>query len=462
MNIKIYYSWHIVIVNTLLLMGCGREFLEPKSNSSIVVPKSLDDFEKMLDNSVINTAAGLPLLSCDDYTISDSALWAAATPTQRNAYIWAADIYEGDTEVADWNIVYRSVFYANSVLQSLSEQRTYKDIGRAEFTEGWAYFVRAFAFYDLLKNFAPTYKNQNNAQTAMGIPLKLTANVDEVKQRSSVWEGYQQVISDVKKAIPLLPKEVQSLYRNRPSRPAAYALLAKVYLSMSDYESAERYADSCLTLHDKLIDYNTIDLNAVTPFKKTNEEVLLYANQVNGQYNYILYNPTVNIQVDTILYNSYKGGDLRKQLFFIKSGLFIKPKRGYAETLTLSFTGLATDEIYLIKSECAARRSDLTLSQYYLNHLLKNRFKGESFVPVQFVDAKVALQEIKKERRKELFWRSGTRWEDIKRYNDEGEKITLIRKLGVKNYQLLPGSPRYVFPIPDDEIALSRITQNPR
>ena len=231
---------------------------------------------------------------------------------------------------------------------------------------------------------------------------------------------------------------------------------------MSDYESAERYADCCLALQDKLIDYNTIDLNAVTPFKKTNEEVLLYANQVNGQYNYVLYNPTVNIQVDTVLYNSYNVAYLRKQLFFIKSGLFIKPKRGYAETLTLSFTGLATDEIYLIKSECAARRSDLTLSQYYLNHLLKNRFKGESFVPVQFVDAKVALQEIKKERRKELFWRSGTRWEDIKRYNDEGEKITLIRKLGVKNYQLLPGSPRYVFPIPDDEIALSRINQNPR
>lgn len=462
MNTKIYNKWYFLLILLPLLLSCGKDFLEPKSTSAIVIPKTLDDFEKILDNSVINTGAGLPLLSCDDYFIGDSALWASASATQKNTYIWAADIYEGGTEIADWNIVYRSVFYSNSVLLQLSQSEVYADQDRADFTKGWAHFVRAAAFYDLLKNFSQTYKSETEAKVNLGIPLKLTANVDEIQQRASVWDGYQQVIADLNVAIPLLPKEIPTVYRNRPSRPAAYALLAKVYLSMLDYTQAELYADSCLSLYDKLMDYNLIDRNAVTPFKKTNDEVLLYANQVNGQYNYVLYNPTVNIMVDTVLYKSYKDGDLRKQLFFIKNGLFIKPKRGYAETLSLSFTGLATDEVYLIKSECAARRSDVPVALDYLNKLLQKRFTVESYKAVSINNPKLLLEEIKKERRKELFWRAGIRWEDIKRYNDEGEQIILSRKLGSKSYQLLPGSPRYIFPIPDDEITLSRIIQNPR
>lgn len=462
MNTKIYNKWYFLLFLLPFLLSCGKDFLEPKSNSAIVIPKTLDDFEKILDNSVINSGAGLPLLSCDDYFIGDSALWASSSATQKKAYIWAADIYEGETEVADWNIVYRSVFYSNSVLHQLSQSAVYADQDRADFTKGWAHFVRAAAFYDLLKNFSKTYKNETEAKVNLGIPIKLTANVDEIQQRAPVWDGYQQVIADLNVAIPLLPKEIPTVYRNRPSRPAAYALLSKVYLSMLNYRQAELYADSCLSLYDKLMDYNLIDRNAITPFKKTNDEVLLYANQVNGQYNYILYNPTVNIMVDTVLYRSYKEGDLRKQLFFIKNGLFIKPKRGYAETLSLSFTGLATDEIYLIKAECAARRSDVAVALDYLNKLLQKRFTVESYKVVSINNPMLLLEEIKKERRKELFWRAGIRWEDIKRYNDEGEQIILSRKLGSKSYQLLPGSPRFVFPIPDDEITLSRIIQNPR
>lgn len=462
MNTKICNKWYLLLFLFPFVLSCGKGFLEPKSNSAIVIPKTLDDFEKILDNSTINATSGLSLVSCDDYFIGDSALWTSASATQKNAYIWAADIYEGGTEIADWNIVYRSVFYANSVLHQLSQNSKYSDPGRADFTKGWAHFVRASAFYDLLKNFSKTYKNEMEAKINLGIPLKLTANIDEIKQRSSVWEGYEQVIADLNVAIALLPKEISVVFRNRPSRPAAYALLSKVYLSMSNYTHAELYADSCLALYDKLIDYNLIDKNSITPFKKTNDEVLLYANQVNGQYNYVLYNPTVNITVDSVLYKSYKEGDLRKQLFFIKSGLFIKPKRGYAETLSLSFTGLATDEIYLIKAECAARRSDVPIALSYLNKLLQKRFTIESYNKVSINNARLLLEEIKKERRKELFWRAGTRWEDIKRYNDEGEQIILSRKLGSKIYQLLPGSPRYVFPIPDDEITLSRIVQNPR
>tara|TARA_R110002033_G_scaffold36621_1_gene75228 strand:+ start:3737 stop:3916 length:180 start_codon:yes stop_codon:yes gene_type:complete len=58
-------------------------------------------------------------------------------------------------------------------------------------------------------------------------------------------------------------------------------------------------------------------------------------------------------------------------------------------------------------------------------------------------------------------WR-GLRWQDIRRLNKEGAGITLTRTLKGENYTLPPNDPRYIFPIPDDEIALSGIKQNVR
>jgi hypothetical protein len=71
------------------------------------------------------------------------------------------------------------------------------------------------------------------------------------------------------------------------------------------------------------------------------------------------------------------------------------------------------------------------------------------------------LEKILIERRKSLIWRS-LRWTDLRRLNKEGKNIELKRKLGDLEFTLAPNSPLYVLPIPDDEIALSGITQNKR
>jgi starch-binding outer membrane protein, SusD/RagB family len=68
---------------------------------------------------------------------------------------------------------------------------------------------------------------------------------------------------------------------------------------------------------------------------------------------------------------------------------------------------------------------------------------------------------IEAERKKELVWR-GLRWGDLKRYNKEGQNITLTRLLNGQTITLAPNDLRYVLPIPQYEINLSGIAQNPR
>ena len=137
-------------------------------------------------------------------------------------------------------------------------------------------------------------------------------------------------------------------------------------------------------------------------------------------------------------------------------------KRGYGgPTFLYPFGGLATDEVYLIKAECLARKGQVSESISVLNQLLIKRWKTGTFIPLTAINAQDALSKILTERRKELVFR-GIRWTDLKRLNRENANISLTRTLNGQTFTLLPNELRYVFPIPDDELSQSNIQQNPR
>src|SRR5690606_22868274 len=454
----------LLICCCFVLSACGEEFLDAKPSSDIINPTTIAEYQKLLDHYLILNATGaLPQLSSDEYYIvSNKDYEALPSNTQKNAYIWKEDIYDGEVEIPAWNRLYACVFYANSVLDGLENiEVTSANRDSWEDLRGQALFFRSYAFYDLARNFCSVYDDET-ADSELGIPLKISSGIDKIVPRSTLSETFEQIIKDLMESKELLGNSFSEGNRNRPSRAAVFALLARVYLYMGKYADAELAADSCLKHYNKLIDYNTVDASSSQPFTYTNDEVIFYSAQVISYSTTTGYDNKPAIAVDTNLIELYHEDDLRLSIFFLKNSIGnYNVKRGYAGGGSYPFTGLAVDEVYLIKSECMARRNDAQGAMSFLNALLTNRYKTNSYVPMVVSSATEALEKILLERRKELVWRA-LRWSDLKRLNRDGANITLTRLIGGEEFILPPNSSLYVFPIPDDETLLSGIQQNNR
>lgn len=452
----------ILLLWILMMCQCAKSsFLDVKPNTSIVVPTTLDDMTQLLDNLYVmgynSPISGL--LSGDDYYYpTKEAFNSAPTNVERNYYIWKKDIYEGNKNIEDWNAPYKAILYSNIVLEAfenMSEQDKDSEAGR--FVKGWALFDRGLNYFNLVQTFSPAYE-VSTAQNALGVPLRLSSDINKVVQRASLQQTYDQIILDVKSSANLFANTISLKNPNRPSKSAAYALLARVYLAMNDYVNARTYSDSSLNLYDELLDYNTLD--EAQPFTDFNPEVLV------SRISTLTYSTIVvgygSLFIDTILLKSFDENDLRKQLFFKETKEGYMMKSGYNGVSSIyPFTGIAVDEVYLIKSESESRLGNLTQGLQALNKLLVKRYKKDTFIPYNSTSNLDVINKIILERRKELVWR-GIRWSDLKRLNSIGANISLRRDLDGSVYTLSPNDPRYVMPIPDDEIALSHLQQNER
>lgn len=447
----------------LTMFSCKTDFLDEKPNSGIVVPQNLADIEAFLDNtSEVNKTGGLGQMGADEYEFVDYVAWQSTySSTERNSYIWAKDIYEGYSPIQDWAVPFWSVYYANNALESLKNLNL-PESSEANNIKGWALFVRAYAYHDLVRNFCLAY-DPKTAETDLGLPIRLEPRVDQLQPRSNLKKTYEQIIIDLQNSANLLASNFQDTNRNRPSKAAAYALLARVYLMMNDFKNAETNADQALSLYNKLIDYNTISTTDPIPFKRDNDETIFNASQ------FLLHGITMNNILNTAVFVNpqliklYNVNDLRLSTYFTKNinGNYTK-KVGYNGAGAYPFHGLSVDELYLIKAECLARKEEKEMAQKWLNDLLIKRFiNTEPYIPVTSNTTDELVDIILNERIKELIWR-GIRWSDIKRLNKIGKEIILKRILNGKEYILLPNDVRYAFPIPQEEISLSKIEQNPR
>ncbi|MGN6418664.1 MAG: RagB/SusD family nutrient uptake outer membrane protein [Pseudobacter sp.] len=457
-------TFYLITLLALLfsLPACNKDrFLDAKPNSNIIIPETLDDMIKLLDN-VQDFSPALPQLSCDDYYYPSLVdLQSASSVIERNAYTWESDLLNGQSKILDWNQAYKAVFYANVVIEQLEKSDSKLLNGQqGRNVLATALLKRASAFFELVQCFARSV-DSNSMQQDPGIPLRLSANIDELKQRASVKESYDQVFSDIFRARDLTAVSYEPINRNRASKQAVYGLLARVYLSVRNYEKAGLYADSSLKLYNKLVDYNSLSKTSSSPLSTTNDELVYVINQV-PTYNYTI--PLIlgaTTPVDSNLYRMYASNDLRKEIFFrIASGLPVMKitYNGYV----YPYTGITTSELYLIRSESAARMNNVSEAMQDLNTLLRTRWNNAAVYPEASAGNQTdALDLILTERRKELVWR-GQRWYDLKRYNMHGANITLERMIDGVRYELPPNSPKYVMPIPDDEVLLSGVLQNER
>lgn len=441
----------------LFLLGCvacSESFLEIKPDKKLVVPSTLDDMQALLDFFDVHNAnmPGMGELSSDDYYLLYDRWNTMSSPYMKNGYIWAKEIWEGSTSI-DWNNRYQQIFYANYVLEGLTNTERAVDPGYYDRLKGTALFCRAYAYYQLAQEFCAPY-DQSDSNNGHGLPLRLTSDLNVQVGRASVKETYERVVTDLLEALELLP--VNDPYKTRPVKAAASAFLSRVYLTMQEYGKALTYAETTLAANYKLIDFNNLKTSAAYPMERFNSEVIFHSQMTQ-------YTPlsSSRLIMDSTLFRSYANNDIRKAAWFKSVSGNYTFKGSYCGSLQI-FNGLAVDECYLTKAECLARNGLVTEAISTLNKLLITRYKTGSYTPFSVKDQQEALAIILKERRKELLFR-GIRWTDLRRLNlDASTATTTYRKLNGTVYKLEPKGPNYTLPIADDVIQLSNIPQNIR
>ena len=437
-----------VLAITILWSGCEK-FLDEKPRRSLTVPETIEDFQALLDlyPTINTTDPPCAEISSGDFYLSEADI-ASRSEFERGMYLWQKGNIYGETS-AEWNNVYKPIYFANTVIEGASKYG--KATTAWNNVRGQAHYLRARCYLQAAGIWALAFDGAT-ADTDLGLPLRLNTDFNEPSKRSTLRQTYTQIEKDLKMAIALL--DPQPIHVMRSSKAAAYGLLARSYLLMRNYQQASLYADSSLMLKHDLEDFNLLNATLNYPFLQFNKEVLTFSNMAAPTAL-----STSRAKIVPELMDMYTAADLRKSVYFRSNNNGTFHFRGSYSGTNALFSGVATNEIYLISAECKARLAKIDESLAQLNQLLVTRYIKNQYVPITERNAEVLLNIILLERRKELVMR-GMRWVDVKRLNKEGRNIILKRTYNGVEYVLQPNEARYALPLPEDVIALTGMPQN--
>jgi tetratricopeptide (TPR) repeat protein len=435
-HIKIY----IILAGLLMTMiSCRKGFFDEINNDGLVVPATIEDMQALMDNTIImngatvSGGAPLPMLgesSTDDFYFPDARI-NVFQQVFRDLYIWKPQYLDDEQTVLNWMLPYKAIMYSNIVLDNLKKIDV-PNSAKANNVEGTALFFRAYIYFHLAQVYAVPYTP--NTVSALGLPMRMTSDISLPFARPSLSETYKLILDDAERALGLLPET--ALYKTRPSKGAVYSLLAKIYLVMGSFEKAGENARNALALHNKFLNFNTLDPKVEYPMPVLNDEVIFHINMINTSVN------REGIVSDDLL-KMYGDNDLRKKLYFSSNGLFTG---SYSGGVGL-FGGLTSSENLLIDAECSARGGNFLQARQSMERLRINRFGQNNYSVLDLPDDQL-LSEIISERRRELVLR-GVTWSDLRRLNQESKYArSMFRSFNNQLYELKPNSSCYTFLIP--------------
>ena len=433
-----------------------RKYVEDTPLQSTRVLVYTDDYRLLMnDEGKLEACSGLPtVFSCDDvdFTAPELANAIKLNAINTQMYIWNKPFYTTAQDDYDWNNIYAAMYEINTITEGVMDSRN-GTLAAKQGILGEALVHRAFNYFTLVNLYAKQY-DEKTAATDPGVPLLLKAKLFANLKRASVKEVYDQILADTKAAIPLLPATPDNVIK--PSKAAAYALLAKVYLYMRSFGNAAAYADSALAIKNTLADYN--------PYVATSSYT--FPSQFNDKEVMLRKVPRLTygaVQLSTGLLSLLSTKDIRYKLFvaagsklspqFTGLGFFPRDKYNSGDK---SAVGLTVPDTWLIKAECLARAGDKDNAMKMVNDLRKLRFSAADYADLTATDAADALRIVIEERRREFFGR-GTRWFDQRRLNmDAAFAKPITRTFDGQTFTLQPGSNGYTFPL-----ALSLLVLNP-
>lgn len=447
----------ICILGLLGLNACS-DYLNKESSDEVIV-KTVSDYSELLlgagypepTGSLYNT---LYLLD-DDYMLNENSLddeedYSGAV-SAFPFYTWQANMWERQevnvsTYGESYSPTYTRLMGVNAVLDGIDE--AIGEIEDRDQVKAEALALRGYYYFMLVNLYGEPY---NYNKQALGVPLKLTANMEtNGTARSTVEDVYKQIVSDLKAASDLFEKYPKRRGSYRINLPATNILLSRVYLHMELWDEAIAAATKAIENGGVLTNYVNLKSSSTCISNYNYSEV----EWVYGNGN----TPTRSLPgmvVSTELRNKFleNPNDTRINLWFLinRTNWNITKKRisypsGTPRTPTNS---IRMSEAYLNRSEAYAKKGECVAAWNDLSHLRENRYKEYSETAI--TDATVLLKEIREERRLELCF-DEVRWFDLRRYGMPSiSHLYKVRKSASwQTYTLNEKDPLYTLPLPSD------------
>ena len=423
-----------VALGASILTSCDLDTIPTTSVDAGSVFGKTGDAEKVLNggwnylmetfNSYANPGYGA-MLRANDAMGSDVVLndkYGFRSHNQFNA------IYgKGGTNTLSWLLCYRVINDCNGVLDNIDNaEGTQNDRDRIK---GQALALRGFLYLHLASCYSFAIDKDPNAVCA---PI-YTKSTDEVSAAegmpaSSVSEVYAQSISDLEKALDLIPETYIRNSKHKIDNQVVLGLLSRACLYARQWEKAKNYSDQLLAKNNYLMsesEYKEGFSNA------ENKEWIWGHPQTNDQNNasyqfYYLDTTTpgsyyYSFNVDPYFRDLFEDGDYRKEMIYwatdpgadVESAAYVwmrnaKFKFRDIQNTVADIVLMRVAEIYLINAEAKARLNDPDAVNK-LNELKAAR--GAQAISTSLTGEDL-LEAIWLERRKEL-WGEGFSLIDI-------------------------------------------------
>lgn len=452
MKSTINFTINIVLLLLVVGLGSCKKYLDvlPKGKK---IPTTLADFEALIKDEYSNQRAPITqaVLLLNDRWESQANL--NYYPLWKANYYWDAGanrISLNTTDESAYYTAYAAISSFNLILQYAPTATDATDTDKST-VMAQAKLARAMHYFILVNYYADTYE-ASNAGSKLSVPLIESADVDAPYKQVTIQEMYDYIISNVTDALPNLPDKGATVVHG--TKGAAYAFLARVYLQMSNYDQALSYANQALAVNSSLFDY----VAYYNSYKAQIDQANTYPSLPSPKgydyvENYIFMHGESsssrrenNLRVDRA--SRFEAGDAML-LSRWKSRVVGSETYYYAITTgRYNEAGVTTAEVYLIKAECLARKSDFSGAMDALNAVRIKRVLPANYVALTASTTKEAIDYIRRSKDNETLF-GIVAFGDVRRFNkDPLYARTLTKTENGATVSLTPDSHLWTMPIP--------------
>ena len=364
---------------------------------------------------------------------------------------------------------------ANPVLLNIDDAEG--DREKANRLKAEALVLRGWCHYLLVNIYAKAY-DPTTAATDPGIVYAIETDAVEVpNEKLTVAQVYANILADVNAALEL-GSLTSTPAKMRIGLAFAYAVKAKVLMSMHDYDGALEAATQSLGVKNTIDDYN----NLVTPDATYGTGINEFTHPYLELDEELFDTPALFFYeaFTDDLWNAFEEGHVVKEYALTDSrlygmNLFGSSFYGLDIPMLISMKmyynpiGLTTVDMYLTQAECYIRGNNLTEAMNILNNIRQHRIITSQYAEITASSTEEAISILKNIYRTENY-ATIKNFIDMKRWNtDAAFQATLYKSITYTasgatttfTAELTPDSPLWILPFPQNATNYNpNLTQN--